>query len=131
MSDAGIPVLTSIIIKNPYVSDVAAFIGEVARPYGVIAFFSATAYGFIAKADTTSLGLMIGGCIALYGAKGAEKIVQARADADVKKTQATAESGSQSVDTAAVAAAADKQTKAADKQTQAADIQLEAANKKD
>lgn len=130
MSDTGAPALTSLLIKNQYVSDVAGFIGEVARPYALISMFTAIAWGFLVKADVTALGLMIGGGVALYGAKGAEKIVQARADADVKKTQVTAESGvAPIIDTTAVAAAADKQMKAADKQTAAADTQLAAADK--
>jgi hypothetical protein len=129
MSDAGTPALSSITIKNPYAADVAGFIGEVARPVGLLLLFASTAWGFINKADATALGLMIGGCVALYGAKGAEKIVQTRADADVKKTQAVADSGAPIIDTSAVAAAADKQIKAADKQTEAADTQMAAANK--
>lgn len=127
MGDAGTPTLSSLSIKNPYASDIAAFVGEIARPTGLIMLFAATAYGFITKADPTALGLMIGGCVALYGAKGAEKIVQARADADVKKTQVNAESGT--ADPAVMASAADKQIKAANKQVVAADAQLEAANK--
>jgi hypothetical protein len=91
MSDAGTPALTTLCIRNPYVADTAAFIGEIARPFGLISMFTAIFWGFLHKADATALGIMVTGAVALYGGKAAEKIVQARADADVKKTQAVAE----------------------------------------
>lgn len=130
MSDTGAPALTSLFIKNHIASDVAAFVGEVARPYALISIFTAIAWGFLTKSDTTALGVMVAGGTALYGAKGMEKIVQARADADVNKTRANAESGiAPVVDTAALTVAGDKQLKAADIQTDAAQTQLDAANK--
>jgi hypothetical protein len=92
MSDSGTPILTSLVIKNPIASDVAAFVGEVARPFAIII----TAYGacqatIILATKVTSaeaaifIGAVFAGLGAIFGAKAWEKVSQVRADAAARK----------------------------------------------
>lgn len=91
MSDTGTPILTSLVIKAPWLADLAAFVGEIARPFAIITIGGACAWAILDKdVDATKLGVALTGLAALYGGKVAEKIVQARADADVKKANSGA-----------------------------------------
>lgn len=75
MSEAGIRPPCSRI----WLMDLAWFIGETARPMGMGIVMTSTAAGFLIKLDTGALGVMSALCAALYGAKVAEKIQQAKA----------------------------------------------------
>lgn len=101
MSDSGTPMLTARQIHTVWLSDLAAFIGEIARPGAILmAAFAAmhstiTIATKIASAQQVSgsdaalfVGAVFAGLGALYGVKGWEKVVQARGDADVRKEQA-------------------------------------------
>ena len=97
MSDIGKPVLTSLCIKTVWLSDIAAFIGEIARPISIIATSCAAAYAILilaAKVNSTEASVYMGavflGVGALYGAKAWEKVTQTRADANVKVESAKA-----------------------------------------
>lgn len=92
MSDSGAPILTSLTIKNPVASDVAAFIGEVARPFAIIITAAGAARATIilaGKVNSAEAAVFIGaiflGVGTLFGAKAWEKVAQTRADADVRK----------------------------------------------
>jgi hypothetical protein len=101
MSESGTPMLTARQIKTVWLSDLAAFIGEVARPGAILM----TAYAAMRATITIALkivdaekvsgsdaalfvGAIFAGLGTLYGVKGWEKVVQARGDADVRKEQA-------------------------------------------
>jgi hypothetical protein len=85
VSDTGVPNLTSLKIKNPVLADIAAFIGEVARPFAIISTSGAASVSVIhltAKVNSPEAGVYIGavflGVGALYGAKAWEKVTQIR-----------------------------------------------------
>lgn len=90
MSDSGIPNLTSLTITNPIARDIAAFIGEVARPFAIIitAWGVARATIILAmKVNSPEAAFYIGavflGVGTLFGAKAWERVAQTKADATV------------------------------------------------
>lgn len=95
MSDAGSPMLTSLTINNPIARDVAAFIGEVARPTAIIATsVGAAASSVILALKVNSpeaavyMGALFLGVGTLFGVKGWEKVTQIRGDSAVQQTVA-------------------------------------------
>lgn len=97
MSDTGAPALTTLRIKNQYLSDIAAFIGEIARPVAIMSTSWAASLATMklaAKVHSPEAAVFLGavylGVGTLYGVKGWEKVVQTRADADVKKSNGSA-----------------------------------------
>lgn len=94
MSDCGTPIVASphLTIKSDRLRDIAAFIGEVARPVAIILTSGAAAEAVVRlslKVNSPEASVFIGavflGLGTLYGAKAWEKVQQGRADADVKK----------------------------------------------
>lgn len=92
MSDSGAPILTTLKIENKIASDVAAFVGEIARPFAIIITASGAARATVVmahKVNSPEASMFIGavflGVGALFGAKAWEKVAQTRADADVRK----------------------------------------------
>jgi len=96
MSEQSAPALTSLRIKNELLSDCAAFIGEIARPFAIICTSFAASNATLQLATKVHspeaavfLGAVFLGVGTLYGVKGWEKVVQARVDGDVKKSNGT------------------------------------------
>lgn len=85
MSETGIPNLTTLAISNERLRDCAAFIGEIARPFAIIAgSASASACSIILSMKVNSpeaalyIGAVYAGVGALYLGKAWEKITQIR-----------------------------------------------------
>jgi hypothetical protein len=83
MSDGGVPNLTSLKIENPKLRDVAAFIGEVARPFAIIITAGCAGWSSITlalKVNSTEAAVFIGavylGVGSLYIGKAWEKVTQ-------------------------------------------------------
>lgn len=90
MSDSGAPILTSLTISNPIARDVAAFVGDIARPFAIISTSGAAAVAIVIlalKVNSTEAAVYIGaaflGVGTLFGVKGWEKVAQTKADATV------------------------------------------------
>lgn len=95
MSDAGSPTLTSLKIKNEVLADIAAFAGEMARPFAIIVISASAGRAIVILAHKLGageaalyIGAVLAGLGALYGAKAWEKVAQIRGDAAVKKAEA-------------------------------------------
>lgn len=85
MSDVGTPGLTSLRIKTPWLADLAAFVGEIARPFAIISLSMAAARATVILAQKLGpgeaaifIGAVLAGLGALYGAKAWEKVTQIR-----------------------------------------------------
>lgn len=87
--------LTARQIKSQFLSDLAAFFGEVARPFAIITTSASASWATLtlaAKVNSPEAAVFCGaiylGVGTLYGVKGWEKVVQARGDAEVRKEAA-------------------------------------------
>jgi hypothetical protein len=83
MSEGGLPNLTSLKIENPHLRDAAAFIGEVARPFAIIAISTGAAVSIVRLSDRLGageaaifIGAVLAGLGALYWGKAWEKVAQ-------------------------------------------------------
>lgn len=96
MSDTGSPILTSLTISNPFARDVAAFIGEIARPFAIISTSAGAMSATVILASKVNspeaavfMGAVFLGVGTLFGAKAWEKVAQTKADATVATAQQT------------------------------------------
>lgn len=87
MSDTGAPAaLTSLRISNPILADVAAFVGEIARPFAIIIISIGSYRAIVIVANKVStgegaamfIGAVLAGLGALYFGKAWEKVTQIR-----------------------------------------------------
>lgn len=85
MSDSGVPNLTSLKIENRCLRDIAAFVGEVARPFAIIVTSASAGISSIIlalKVDAPNAAVYIGavylGVGTLYLGKAWEKVTQIR-----------------------------------------------------